>query len=298
MRKIFYTILCTLFFFFGIEAQEFNAKISINSAKIQGTNKQIFATLEEQLRTFINERKWTNNEFSPNEKIECSFTIIINEMPSSNSFKAELQVQSRRPVFNAAYTTPLLNFRDRDFNFEYIEYQPLEFEPNNITDNLTAAISFYVYFLLGLDFDSMAPMGGSPYFQQMLTIVNAVQTQNWGGWESYGSERNRFAIATAFTEASLEMYRKMWYRYHRQGLDVLASNAEKGRKVIYACVEKIQEVYSRQPRSILITLFGDGKLDELTNVLTEATRDEKKKAHDILREIYPTRTKELDKLNR
>lgn len=278
----------------GAKAQELSATISINSSKIQG-NPQVFKTLEDQLRTFINERKWTNVEFLVNERIDCSFTIIINEM-ASNTFTGELQIQSRRPVYNATYTTTLINFRDPSFVFDYVEYQPLEFDANNIQSNLVANIAFYVYMVLGMDFDSMSPFGGTPYFRQMQTIANNVQPNNWSGWETFGSDKSKYAIAGAFNTPAFEPYRQMWYDYHRTGLDDMAANADRGKVKVLQSVSVISSLHSQRPNLVLVTLFGDAKLEELVNVYSEATEQEKKQAYESLRNVYPTRTAELDKL--
>lgn len=291
--------VCFFAFVFSSQAQEFNATVSVNSSKIQGTNRQVFTSMEEALRTFINDRKWTNANFNTQERIDCSFTIIINEMPSNNSFKSELLVQARRPVFNSTYTTTLLNFRDTQFDFDYMEYQPLEFEPNRIAGNLVATIAFYVNLILGLDFDSMSPMGGTPYFQQMQEIVSNVQSNGWSGWESsFGAQRNRYAISAAFNDASQEFYRKMWYKYHREGLDKMAENAASGREAIVQSIPVIGQLYSAKPTSVLVTLFGDAKLDEIANVFTQAAAQQKQEAYNMLRAIYPTRTTELDKIQK
>lgn len=295
MRKILFIILLFSVSFSVTQAQELNATVSVNSSKIQGS-RQVFSTLEEQLRTFINDRKWSDTNFRTNEKIDCSFTLIINEMFSPTSFNAELLVQSRRPVFNATYTTPLLNFREQSFSFDYIEYQPLEFNPNNIPNNLSATITFYVYLILGLDFDSMSPLGGTPYFRQMQTIASNVQPNNWSGWETFGNERNKYAVASVFNEPSFEPYRQMWYDYHRLGLDEMATNIEKGREKVVTSLPVISSIYARRPSSALVTLFGDSKLDELVNILTGAPEKEKREAYETLRNIYPTRTRELDKI--
>ncbi len=285
-------LLCSI----GIQAQELNARISINSAKVQGST-QVLRTLEDQLRIFINERKWTNVNFLPNERIECTFTILINEM-SSNTFNGELQIQSSRPVFNSTYTTTLVNFRDPTFTFDYVEYQALEFDINNIQDNLVATIAFYVYMILGMDFDSMSPFGGTPYFRNMQSIATNVQPNNWPGWETFGSDRSRYAIADALNTPAYEPYRQMWYDYHRLGLDEMAANLDKGKPKLFSSVSTVSTLYSQRPDLVLVTLFGDAKLDELANVYIEATEQEKKQAYETLRNIYPTRTTELDKIRK
>ena len=175
-------------------ANEFNAQVKINSDKIQGTNKQVYTTLQDALTQFINTRKWTDATFGINERIDCTFNIIINEKPSDNSFKAEIQVQARRPVYNSSYTTTLLNFRDTQLDFDYTEYEPFEYTENSLSSNLTATLVFYIYTILGLDFDSFAPKGGNPFFQQAQQIVTLAQAQvSWNGWKAFDSDRNRHA---------------------------------------------------------------------------------------------------------
>ncbi len=294
MKKITLIILLSAFTF-PFFAQELNATVTINHSKVQGT-RQVFNTLEEQLRTFINDRKWTETDFLPTEKIDCSFTLIINEAVSPTSFNAELLVQARRPVFNATYTTTLVNFRDAAVAFDYIEYQPLDFDINNIQNNLTATIAFYVNLILGLDFDSMSPLGGTPYFRQMQIIANNVQPNNWKGWETFGSERNKFALAVAFNEPAFESYRQMWYDYHRLGLDKMAENSEKGREKVLSSLSEISSLYGKRLNSVLITLFGDAKLDELAGALSGATDREKRESRETLQQIYPTRTAELERI--
>ncbi len=277
-------------------SQELNATVTVNVSKVQGTNRALFTSMEQALLTFINDRKWTNSEFRINERIQCNFTLVINERLSDNSFAGELQIQSQRPVYNASYTTTLLNYRDTQLDFEFMEYQPLEFDLNNIRGNLEATIAFYVYLILGLDFDSMSPLGGTPYFQQMQQIATHVQPNGWRGWESFGTQRNRFALATAFNDASQQPFREMWYTYHRLGLDEMADNAVLAREKIAAAIPVISSLHERRPTSVLITLFGDTKLDELANVYSQAAAAEKQQAYTALRAIYPTQNVVLNKI--
>ena len=297
MKNTVFTVIFLLGALVCTKAQELNATVSVNSSKVQGS-RQLFNTLEEQLRTFINDRKWSDVDSRANEKINCSFTLIINEMSSPASFKGELQVQSRRPIFNATYTTPLLNFREPSFSFNYIENQPLEFNLNNISDNLSATIAFYVYLVLGLHSDSMSPLGGTTYFRQMQTLAGNAQPNGWSGWETFGNERNKYAIAVAFNDPAFEAYRRMWYDYHRLGLDEMAENREKGREKVVTSLPVISSIYARRPNSVLVMLFGNAKLDELANVFTGMPEQEKRAAYETLRNIYPTQTAALERLQR
>ncbi len=281
------------------KAQELNANIIINSDKVQATNKQVFTTLQNALREFVNTRKWTDATFSPNERIDCSMTIIVSEMPSDNSFKSEIQVQARRPVYNASYTTPLFNFRDKDLTFDYTEFEPLEYTENTLNSNLIATVVFYIYTILGLDFDSFSPKGGTAYLQQAQQIVNLAQAQtSWNGWKAFENDRNRHALITALTDNTSDAFRDMWYNYHRKGLDDMVANAERGRATILSSIPVLKQVKSARPTSPLIQLFADTKLDELVNVYSEATPQEKQEGYNDLSNLFPAFTTRLEPLKK
>lgn len=297
MKKYTFLISLLLLPLMFINGQELNAKVNVNASKVQG-GQQLFATLQEQLYTFINERKWSEANFRAAERIECSFTIIVNEAAAPNSYRGELLVQSRRPVYNATYTTPMLNFRDADFAFDYTEYQPLEFNLNNLSGNLTTTIAYYIYLILGLDFDSMSPLGGTPFFKQMMTVASSAQSQNLPGWEFSSTGRTRYTLADTFNNEVFEPYRKMWYEFHRKGLDEMSENIEKSRENVLTSLPVISALYDQRPNSLLISLFGDSKLDELIAIIAGADRDVKDKSYELLRKTYPTRSAELEKLKR
>lgn len=287
-----------MFATFTVVAQEINANVSINSSKLDETSKQAMQTLENDLRIFINDRTWTSIDFSQNEKIDCGFTIIVNDASSPTSFVAELQVQSRRPVFNSTYSSPMLNYRDAQISFDYIEYQSLEFDVNNITNNLTAVIAYYVYLILGLDFDSMSSLGGSPYYQTMQVIASNAQVINQSEWGSFTSSRGRSSIVSALNNQSYDDYRTMWYEYHRKGLDEMATNIDVAHKNIVTSLSVISEIKSSQPNSILVNLFGDAKLDELVDVYSNEDSDNKQKAINTLQTVYPTKSRQIDRLKK
>jgi hypothetical protein len=202
-------------------AQELNAAVTVNSSRIGG-DRQLFDRLEQQLGSFINERKWMEEQGAADEKIDCSFTLLIHEMPSPSSFKCELLVQARRPVAGTTRKTTLLNYRESSLLFDYTDFQPLEFNPDHITSNLVATIAFYANLIIGLHSDSMTPLGGSASFRQMMAIANNVQFNHWSGWDMDDRGRNRYAIAALFNDPAFEDYRTMWYGYHREGLDEIA----------------------------------------------------------------------------
>ena len=278
-------------------AQELNARITVNGDKIANANKSVFTTLQNALTEFINNRKWTDATFAVNERIDCSMTIIVNEMEES-SFKGEIQVQARRPVYNSSYTTTLLNFRDQQFDFEYMEGEPLEYQENMLTGNLTATVVFYIYIILGLDFDSFSPLGGTAYIQQAQQIVSLAQSQSWSGWKAFDSNRNRHAVATALQDNASEAFRNLWYTYHRKGLDEMAANPDRGRTTIIEALPALQEVKKARPTSVLLQMFSDAKLDEIVLIYSKATTQEKQSGYKLLQEIYPTETIRLEALQK
>ncbi len=280
-------------------ANEFNAQVKINSDKIQGTNKQVFTTLQNALIEFINNRKWTDATFGINERIDCTFNIIVNEMSSENSFKAELQVQASRPVYNSSYITTLLNFRDTQLDFDYTEFEPLEYTDNSLNNNLTATIVFYLYTILGLDFDSFSQKGGTTFFQQAQQVVTLAQAQtSWNGWKAFDNDRNRHAIVTALTENVADGYRDMWYSYHLKGLDEMAANADRGRTTIISLLPALEELKNVRPNSILLQMFADSKLDEVVAIYSKATTTEKQEGYKLLSNLYPSMTARLESLKK
>ncbi|OAV75464.1 hypothetical protein Barb7_00919 [Bacteroidales bacterium Barb7] len=279
-------------------AQELNARITVNGDKVQLTDKQVFTTLQNALTEFVNSRKWTDATFNTNERIDCTMSIIVNEQDNS-SFKAEIQVQARRPVYNSSYTTPILNFRDQQLNFEYTEFQPLEYVDNRLENNLTATVIFYIYVILGLDFDSFSPLGGNIFFQQAQQVVSLAQSQmSWTGWKAFDNTQNRHAVATALTDNTSEAFRQMWYTYHRKGLDEMAANADRGRTTLLTALPVLQQIKSTRPTSVILQMFSDAKLDELVAVYSKATSQEKQEGLKTLSSLYPAQSARLEPLKK
>ncbi|MBD8348518.1 DUF4835 family protein [Dysgonomonas sp. HGC4] len=299
MKKIFICILSIIISGFSIvEAQELNLKVTVNSNQIQATDKSIFTKIEESLNQLINDRKWTDATFASNELIEGSILITLSEIPQENSYKGEIQIIANRPVYNATYNTPLFNFRDTEFEFSYLLGENLEYIESNVNNNLVAIISYYTYIILGLDFDSFTLQGGRPYFEKAMEIVNAAQSLNAKGWAPFGGDRNRYAIALSLTEESSSVFHSMWYNYHRKGLDEMAANPARGRAGVIATVPDLQTIYKARPASAILSFYGDTKLDELINIYSEATTEEKAEAYKILQSIYPTKRYILDKIKK
>lgn len=281
------------------QAQELNARITINSDKVQSTNKQVFKTLQTALTEFVNNKKWTDATFAINERIDCSMTLIINEMVSDNSFKGEIQIQARRPVYNSTYTTTLLNYRDTELSFDYTEFEPLEYTENVLNSNLTATIVFYIYTILALDFDSFAPKGGAAFWQQAQQIVSLAQAQSaWTGWKAFENDRNRHALVTAMTDNTSDMFREMWYTYHRKGLDEMAANPDRGRTTIIGLIPVLEQIKSARPTSAALQMVADAKLDEIVLVYSKATSQEKQEGYKMLSNLYPALTTRMESLKK
>lgn len=277
---------------------ELNARITINSDKVQGSDKQVFTTLQTALTEFVNNRRWTDATFAINERIDCSMTIIVNEQ-TDNSFKAEIQVQARRPVYNSSYSTTLFNHRDTEFDFEYVQFEQLEYTENTLSSNLTATIVYYIYIILGLDFDSFSPLGGKIYFDQAQQIVNMAQSQGtWNGWRAFEKDDNRHGLITALTDNTSETFRNLWYTYHRKGLDEMAGNPDRGRMTIIEALPALKEIKSARPTSVVLRLFGDAKLDEIVSIYSKATTQEKQEGYELLFNLYPTESTRLESLKK
>ena len=278
-------------------AQELNCQVKIDHSQVQGTNTSIFSTLENAISEYINTRKWTNAQFSPNEKIECRmfFTIKSFDMPR---MVGELQVQSSRPVYNSSYTTTLLNFKDTKIEFDYSEGQPLIFSENSMESNLTAILNFYVYMILGIDFDSFSPRGGNAYYERARNVVQMAQSSTESGWKAFEDNKNRSAVLNVFTEPSTIQFRDLLYQYHRNGLDEMSVSPDKGRSNITASLETLTKIADVAPMTVALSMFKDAKMDELVNGYTKGTQDERKRVYELLYAIYPTETTRLEMIKK
>lgn len=297
-KIILFSIFCIFSSFNYLSAQELNARVNVNSDRIQGTNKEVFTSLQSALNTFINGTKWSSTTFSSVEKIDCTFNIIILNQSESNTYTAEISVVARRPVYNSTYTTSILNFRDTKLDFEYMENSPLELDMTNITSNLIATVAFYCNLILGLDFDSFSPRGGSYFFRQAQNITMQAQGSSWMGWTAFESTTNRHAIITAFTDESLVSYRDFWYTYHRKGLDEMASNPDRGRTTIIQALSVLNELKNMRSSSVLLQMFADSKLEEVVLMCNKASSEEKKEVYDLFYKLYPTMTDRLEPLKK
>lgn len=298
MNRLVSAVILSIAIIFPLQSQELNARISVNSDRIQGTNKNIFITMERALNQFINGTRWSVAPFATNERIDCSFTIVILEQPTDNTFRAELLVQSSRPVYNSSYITTLLNYRDTKFDFEYMENATIQMQENNLNSNLEAVISFYANLILALDFDSFSPMGGNVFFRQAQQIATLAQSAGWNGWSTFDDLKSRGSMISAYMDESLKNYHGLWYTYHRKGLDEMAANPDRARMTILSAVPVLKEMRQVRFSEIILQMFADAKLDELVSIAEKATVDEKKELYDLLRGIYPTMSNQLEPLKK
>ena len=289
MRNLLFIVVFNLCFVSLSNAQELNARITVNSDRIEGSNKDIFNALQQSLNEFVNTKRWSGAVLSTLERIECTFNLSILSQTSDNLFKAELTIISRRPVFNSSFVTSTLNFRDTNLEFEYIQGAPLEYIENTVNSNLVSVIAFYSYLILGLDFDSFSQMGGSYFFREAQRIAMESQSlSQYSGWSAFDNPRNRNGIISAFMEEAAKPYRELWYAYHRKGLDEMAANADRGRANIVQALPVLDQYRNNRTLMVLLQLFSDTKLDEVVQVCSKSSVDEKKEIYDLLSKIYPT----------
>lgn len=277
----------------SVQAQELNCTFTINSDQVQGSNKSVFNTLQKSVTEFINNRRWTEQSYELDEKIECTMTMIVKQV-ENDVFTAELQVQSRRPVYNASYTTTLLNFRDNDIVFPYKEFDVLEFNQNMVTSNLTAILTYYAYLIIGYDMDSFSRMGGTPYFQAAEQLVASAQTLDMPGWRAFESKRNRYALINNLNDEAFRKFRNFLYEYHRLGLDEMTLNVVNARARISTGLPLIREANRSRPASVIITTFLDTKTDEIINIFKKATEQEKKTVIEILTDLNPAQSERYE----
>lgn len=290
MQKIILSFLVAVSIIQLSYSQELNCQVSILTPQIQASDKSIYDNLQTELRDFMNNRKWTNEDFLNQERIECSVVINISERVSTDEFKATIQIQSRRPVFGSSYNSPLLNHQDNDFTFHYVQDQIIEFDESNINSNLTAVMGYYAYIIIGLDYDTFSPEGGTPYYTKAQTIVNNAQRLPDRGWKAFETSRNRYWLVENLLNVSFKPFRNFLYTYHRLGFDKFSDNIVDARGAITDNLPDLKKVYQDKPNSFLFQVFFTTKVDEIVNLYSQATNDEKNRALAVLPIIDPANT--------
>ena len=284
---------------FTISAQELQAKITINHAQISGTEKGVFDNLQQTLQQFVNNRQWTHLQFQKNERIICNFNITVTKYDrDQNLFTCKALIQANRPVFNSAYTSTLYNNVDDNFTFRFAEYDQLEFNEQQIDNQLTALFAYYAYLIIGIDLDSFAPKGGEDILQRCMNLTNNAQNLDYPGWKAFSDDRNRYAIISDYLDGALEPFRQLQYDYYRKGLDEMANNTERGRTEITAALETgLKKAKENRPLSLLPQIWTDFKKDELANIYRgKGTQKEKESIYELLFSINPSQNKYWDQI--
>lgn len=295
MRTIF-LLSCLMLLSFGANAQELRARVTINTSRVGNTvNKNVFETLKASLNDFINNRKWSNDNFKVNEKIDCSFFLNVESTGEPDVYKASLMVQSARPVFNSTYLTPLVFFQDNDFIFKYTEFQQLTFSETRVagndplTANLTAVLAYWINIVLGFDYNSFSPSGGNPYFQKAQSIVNnAPDGRGINGWKAFDGVRNRYWLAENLLNSRYNLFHDVMYTYYRKGLDLMYENESQGRSQILSALNLLNTFNTDNTNTMILPFFFQGKTQELIKVFAKAPPQEKQRARELLQKLDVT----------
>ncbi len=284
----------------GTVAQELQAKVTINSSQVEGTDKSVFENLQQTLEQFINERQWTDLQFQENERIQCTLNLTVAKyVRDENKFECTALIQANRPVFNASYTTTLYNNRDANFHFEFVQFDQLNYNDQTVDNQLTALIAYYAYLIIGLDLDSFSPLGGTDILQRCMQLVHNAQDLGYPGWKSFEDSRNRFAIINDYLDEQMKPFRQLQYDYYRKGLDEMANNAERGRtEISTALEEQLKKAHENKPLSLLPQIWTDYKKDELVNIYKgKGTQKEKQAVYDLLSSINASQNTSWEKIN-
>ena len=303
MRRIL-SIVLIMFCFCFAQGQEFRCTVSVNSQKLmtttqgyESTDKKVFDNMKQAIEDFINGRQWTNLQFEQQEKIDCSFSLILQQRTSATDFVAQISVQMRRPVYNSTYTTGLFNYMEQpNFSFSYNESQPLDFDLNNFYNILSSTVAYYCYVMLGMYFDSFAPNGGDVYYQMAQQVVQAVDASKYSGWDA-NTGRGRYWFMENHTNSAYAGLREAYYSYHRLGLDMMTKDQPKARQAIIAALQSLQQTHRRNTNLLALQQFVDVKIQEIVSIFTPAPAEEQKTVYNLIRDISPINVVKLKGFN-
>jgi len=273
-------------------------KININSSQIEGSDKSVFENLKQTLEQWMNDKQWTELQFQKNERISCSFNITVSKYDKANNrFECSAMIQANRPVYNSAYTTTLYNNKDGDFNFDFAQFDQLNFNDEVIDNQLTALMAYYAYLIIGLDLDSFGPLAGTEILQRCMNLTNNAQDLGFSGWKAFEDSRNRFALINDYLDEAMKPFRQMQYDYYRKGLDEMANNAERGRTNVSEALELLKQAHQDKPLSLLPQIWTDYKRDELANIYKgKGTQKEKDAVYNILFNINASQNDAWNKI--
>ena len=285
MRKIV-QIVIALFAVIQLNAQELNCTITVNADKIPGSNKQIFTTLQTSLNEFVNQKRWTNFNYKPQGLINCNLTLTILEQTGTD-FRGHIQIQASRPVYNSTYLTPVFNFKDDNFSFQYTEFEPLQFNENSFESNLVSIVSYYVYIILGMDADTFSLNGGTAYFTKAQDIVVLAQQSGYVGWNQNDGSKTRFTLVDNMLSPTYDMFRKAMFDYHFNGLDMMSKDKKVAKQAVFDVVKDLKTIYDSRPNAFLLRVFMDSKADEIVDIFSDGPRFDTGKLKDDLLRISP-----------
>ena len=306
IRQYFYRLIALGFLVLGgvssswMEGQELNCTVKVVHSQVQGTNTEVFEALETAITEFMNNRTWTELQYQKAERVDCNLNITVKKYDEKNDmFSCEMLFQVTRPVYNSGYSTTVFSMRDTEFSFSYNRQDALDFNLNNMDSNLTAMLAYYAYLFIGLDLDTFSPMGGTDVLHVVESIVNNAQTMSSPGWKAFDDSKNRHAIINDYMDSSMEPFRQLQYKYHRQGLDEMAQNADRGRTAITEALEMLKEAHTNKPISQLPQIFTDFKRDEIVNIYSgHGTEKERQGVYDIVSNINASQNTYWNKIKK
>ncbi len=290
MNKIF--VLLFVCYTLSTTGQELNCQVVVEAQQVETTERAVFQEMETEFAQFLNSRKWTEDTYEEEEVINCNLIINISSQPKIGVFEASVQVLASRPVYGTNYETVLLNFADRDFDFEYVQSQPLQFNENTFFSNITSLLAYYAYIIVAMDYDSFSELGGNPYFDKAWEVVNNAQTTDFQGWQQFNSIRNRYWLVENLRNPILEPVRKAMYVYHINGLDIMLEQKEEAENNILTSLADVQRANQARPRSIGTIAFIDAKSNEIIKIFTETSLAKRRQAFNLLNSIDPARSDE------
>jgi hypothetical protein len=293
-----YLLIISLIFAVNtISSQELNCQVTVNGNQVEGTQeKLIFEQMQKSIYEFMNNTKWTKDNYTSNERIDCSILINVTSRLGGDDYKATIQVQSRRPTFKSSYPTPVFNYFDESFVFKYGQYQQLEFNINTYANNLTSVLAFYAYIVIANDYDTFSNLGGTEYYQKAQTIVSNAQSSNSVGWRSFDGTKNRYWMVENALQPVFQPIRECLYQYHRLGLDIMNDKPDDGRKAILNSTDLLLKVYNDRPASFIMELFFNAKADEFVNIFSKGLPAEKNKIIENLSKVNPTNSNKYSKI--
>ena len=292
-------VLFVAFFVTNASAQELEIRIQVNHSQLQGVDNTKYENMQKALNEFVTNQIWTNNVFKTEERIKCNMVLTITKEVYSDEFQVTLQVVSSRPVYGTGYDSPMLNLLDRNIQFKYADGETLTFNENS-HDELTSLIAYYVYIIIGFDYDSFGKMGGTPYFEKAQKIVNNAQGSNYAGWKSFETnKRNRYWLAENLMNSVYAPIREYIYKYHRLGLDLMSTRLADGCTSIAEGMNDLLKVYRQKSDSYLMSIFFDAKADEIVNIFSNSSdQTQQNKVYNFLKEIDASNLSKYDKIKK